>query len=430
MGTTIAPWAGMVPLGPMSSPQKQQILVTVTGPDHPGITAELCRTVAANHANLIDIEQVVVKDQLTLCLLVDDGGCAKGEPLLKDLLFAAKRMGLEMQFDVIGSNGRPADHDVDAETSEGRRYAITAIGEGLTADGVGRIAKVLEQHKANIENIRRLSNAQLLSLEIVCSLPQAADKAASLRGYLLTAVEGLDIDIAVQRERLTRRSKRLVVMDMDSTLIQIEVIDEMARLHGVVDKVSAITKRAMAGELDFEESLRERVKLLEGLALSEVERLSSDLPITDGVRQLLAVLHRLGYKTAVISGGFTIATNALRKELGFDYAYANVLEIANGKLTGKVIDPIVTPQRKADLLETIAQQEGIALEQTIAIGDGANDLGMLDRAGLGIAFHAKAKLRKAADTSVSAGGLDRVLYLLGLHERDIDELLASETPSR
>ena len=416
----------MVPPPVMSSSPSQQILVTVTGPDHPGITAKLCQTVATNHANLIDIEQVVVQDQLTLCLLVDphvdDGGRASGEPLLKDLLFAAKRMGLEMQFDVLPS--RSPEQAVPLPPPS-LRYAITAIGEGLTADGVHRIAEVLGEREANIENIRRLSNARLLSLEIVCSLPKAADEAASLRSQLLAAVKHLDIDIAVQRERLTRRSKRLVVMDMDSTLIQVEVIDEMARLHGVVDEVSEITKRAMAGELDFEQSLRERVKLLEGLSLERVERLASDLPITDGVRQLLAVLRRLGYKTAVISGGFTVAANALKTELGFDYAYANVLEIADGKLTGNVIAPIVTPQRKADLLETIAQQEGIDLEQTIAIGDGANDLGMLDRAGLGIAFHAKAKLREAADTAVSAGGLDRVLFLLGLHERDIDELLAS-----
>ncbi len=400
-----------------SETASQRILVTVTGPDHPGITAQLCETVASNSAELIDIEQVVVQGQLTLCLLIDDSA---GDPLLKDLLFTAKRLGLEMQFDVLDAGEQEA-----FAMTRGTQYAITAIGDGLTAEGVHKLAETLGHRKANIENIRRLSKTGLLSLEIICSVPASADSERLLRRELLEAVRHLDIDVAVQRERLTRRSKRLVVMDMDSTLIQIEVIDEMARLHGVVDKVSAITARAMAGELDFEQSLRERVALLEGLALADVEKLANNLPLTDGVPQLLAALKRLGYKTAVISGGFTIATNALKASLGFDYAYANQLEVRGGVLTGRVRDPVVTPQRKADLLETIAQQEGINLEQTIAIGDGANDLTMLERAGLGIAFHAKPRLREAADTSVSGGGLDRVLFLLGLHERDIVELIES-----
>ncbi len=212
-------------------------------------------------------------------------------------------------------------------------------------------------------------------------------------------------------------------MDMDSTLIQIEVIDELARMHGVVDRVSAITERAMAGELDFEQSLRERVRLLEGMPYADVLTLAQRLPVTEGARDMLRVLRTLGYKTAVISGGFTFAAFALKEQLGLDYAYANELAVKDGKLTGDVVDPVVSPQRKADLLDAIAQREGIALEQTIAIGDGANDSSMLERAGLGIAFHAKPKLRATADTSVSAGGLDRILYLLGLHSRDIDELL-------
>lgn len=392
-------------------------LVTVTGPDHPGITAQLCASVAANHGVLIDIEQVVVQGQLTLCLLVDDSGDGAGEPLLKDLLFAAKRLGLEMQFDLLDPR--------QPESASGARYAITAIGDGLTAEGVHRLAEVIGKRDANIEHIRRLSSASLLSLEIICSLPTAEDAARSMRRELLEAVSHLDIDVAVQRERLTRRSKRLVVMDMDSTLIKIEVIDEMARLHGVVDRVAEITRRAMAGELDFEASLRERVRLLEGMTVESIDRLAADLPLSEGVEQLLTVLRRLGYKTAVISGGFTIAANALKSRLDFDYAYANRLEVRDGALTGRVLDPVVTPQRKADLLETIAQQEGIDLEQTIAIGDGANDLAMLERAGLGIAFHAKPRLREAADTAVSRGGLDRVLFLLGLHEQDVRELLDS-----
>lgn len=233
----------------MSVELAQRILVTVTGPDHPGITSALTGAIADNHASLLDIEQVVVQGQLTLCLLIDtddDPERERSEPLLKDLLFSAKGKGLEMQFRVLDRPGLTIP-----PKPQSRRYAITALGEGLTAEGVHKLSGVLLERKANIENIRRLSSGRLLSLEIICSVQRDADEGASLRRDLLEAVSHLDVDVAVQRERLTRRSKRLFVMDMDSTLIQIEVIDELARMHGVVDKVSRITERAMAGELDF-----------------------------------------------------------------------------------------------------------------------------------------------------------------------------------
>ncbi|MCA9673601.1 MAG: phosphoserine phosphatase SerB, partial [Myxococcales bacterium] len=242
-----------------------------------------------------------------------------------------------------------------------------------------------------------------------------------LRRHLLA--EAGDVDIAVQRESLSRRAKRLVVMDMDSTLIQLEVIDELARRHGVGAEVAAITERAMQGELDFEASLRARVGLLAGLEVRHLDEVAASLPLTDGAETLVRVLSRLSYRTAVISGGFQFAAVALKQRLGLDYAYANTLERAGGRLTGRVLEPIVTPQRKADLLDMIAQGERCDLDQTIAIGDGANDLAMLQRAGLGIAFHAKPKLTAAADTAISHGSLARVLYLLGLRARDVAELL-------
>ncbi len=300
------------------------------------------------------------------------------------------------------------------------------MGNPLGASGLHRVADVLAAHQANIEHIRRLSEDRLTSLEIQVALPVGATESSLLRAALLEAASGRGIDIAVQPETLTRRSKRLVVMDMDSTLIQIEVIDELARLHGVADEVAAVTRRAMAGELDFEESLRARVAKLEGLEWEKCLKLAEHLPLTDGAREMLAVLRRLGFKTGVISGGFTFGANALKRELGLDYAYANELEVRDGKLTGKVLGSIVGAQRKADLLEAVAQQEGIPLDQTIAIGDGANDLPMLERAGLGIAYRAKPKVRASADTAVSAGGLDRILYLLGLHGRDVRRLLDQE----
>ena len=400
---------------------RQRVLVTVSGPDSPGITASLTASLADKRVAILDVEQVVVQGQLILALLLGlDATPAQGAPVLKDLLFSAKSLGLDLQFRVLdGEELAPRE-----EIAELRRYAVTAIGDGFDASGLHVIADALAKKRANIESIRQLSDGRLVSVEVIVSLPgPVEEQGAALRRDLVAAVAGYDIDIAVQRETVTRRSKRLVVMDMDSTLISIECIDELARRHGVVDKVAAITSRAMAGELDFEQSLRERVALLEGMPYDQVCSLADDLPLTEGAEDFLRVLRTLGYKTAVVSGGFTFAANVLKDRLGIDYAYANQLEVVNDHLTGRVLEPIVGPQRKADLLDAIAQGEGISLEQTIAIGDGANDLGMLERAGLGIAFHAKSKLRQAADTTVSAGGLDRILYLLGLKARDLSEVL-------
>lgn len=397
-----------------------RVLVTVSGRDTPGITSALTALIHENGAALLDIEQVVVQGQLTLCLLVGvNEGRARGEPVLKDLLFTAKDMGLDLDFQVV-------DPTYTRQSST-RRYAVTAIGDELGAGGVHDVAEVLARHDANIDQIRRLSGDNLSSVEFVVSLSAEEDVANALRRDLLQLSHRSDIDVALQRESLSRRSKRLVVMDMDSTLIQIEIIDEMARLYGVAEKVEEITRRAMAGELDFEASLKARVALLEGMEFERVQQLAQDLPITEGAEQLLAVLRGLGYKTGVISGGFTFAADALKQRLGLDYAYANQLEVRDGRLTGRVKEPIVGPRRKADLLDAIAQREGIPLEQTIAIGDGANDLAMLQQAGLGIAFHAKPKLREAADTSLSRGGLDRILYLLGLSVDDVHEFLSARS---
>lgn len=397
--------------------EKLRVLITVTGPDTPGITAALTGIIAENHAELLDIEQVVVQGRLTLCLLIGlEKGRHRGDPTLKDLLFTAKDMGLELDFEPL------PDDEAHVERRR-HQYAVTIFGDLVGAGELHVVAEVLAKHGANIDRIIRLAGPPLSSVEFVVGLENGARKDRELRTDLLAATRDRPVDIAVQRETLSRRSKRLVVMDMDSTLIQMEIIDEMARLHGVAEEVSAITARAMHGELNFEESLAARVKLLEGLPYAECQRLALELPLSEGAERLLRVLRTLGYRTAVISGGFTFAAEALKRRLGLDYAYANQLEVENGRLTGRVRPPVVGPQRKADLLDVIAQQEGIALEQTIAIGDGANDLLMLEKAGLGIAFHAKPKLKEAADTSVSVGGLDRILYLLGLSADDVRELL-------
>ena len=407
----------------MSTSMQQRVLVSVSGPDTKGITATLTGIVADGGGVLVDIEQVVLSGQLTLCLVISvpRARTGAGTGVLKELLFATKELGLECDFKV------PNEQQTTTPVAPRRSFAVNVIGDVVDASCVHALTSCLAAHDANIDEIRRLSDGDLSSLEIVISLANTGDgdvdKERLLQGALVQIARAKDVDLAFQVEDLARHTKRLVVFDMDSTLIRIEVIDELARAHGVYDEVAALTASAMAGAMPYEESLKLRVHKLAGLPVAVVQKLVADLPLTDGAEDLLRVLRALGFKTALISGGFSLAAESLRVRLGLDYAYSNVLEVKDGKLTGKVSEPIVGPQRKADLLDALAQREGIPLEQTIAIGDGANDLLMLEKAGLGIAFHAKAKLRDAADTSVSRGGIDRVLYLLGLHASDVRAFL-------
>jgi phosphoserine phosphatase len=399
-------------LGPTTAPL-DRVLVTVTGHDRTGVTSTLTGILADQGASLFDIEQVVVQGQLTLCLLV---GIPQNSDVLKELLFAAKQLGMDLDFKPVVVSGATPE-----PTAPGGRYVITAIAPVLGPQHLHAIASTLAAEGANIEKIGRLSDETLASVEIHARLPAGRDEEV-LKKMLLAVATNAGFDVSLQRESLYRRSKRLVVMDMDSTLIRIEVIDELARAAGVGAEVSKITERAMQGEMDYDESLRQRVLLLKGLDVSVLDKIASDLPLTDGAETLVRVLKRLGYSIAVISGGFSRAAEALKRRLDLDYAYSNNLEVVGGKLTGRVIGPIVNAQRKAELLETIAQAEGVLLDQVIAVGDGANDALMLDRAGLGIAFHAKPKLRESADTSISSSGLDAILYLLGISARELQEV--------
>jgi phosphoserine phosphatase len=394
------------------SPPLDRVLVTVTGPDRTGVTSTLTGILADQGASLYDIEQVVVQGQLTLCLLV---GVPGTRDVLKELLFAAKQLGMDLDFKPVVPSEQAPPPDNDG------RYVITAIAPALGPAHLHALASTLASEGANIEKIGRLSDENLASVEIQARLPAGRD-ADVLKKTLLGVATNAGFDVSLQRESLYRRSKRLVVMDMDSTLIRIEVIDELARAAGVGSEVSKITERAMQGEMDYDESLRQRVSLLKGLPVAVLDQIAADLPLTDGAETLVRVLKRLGYSIAVISGGFSRAAEALKRRLDLDYAYSNNLEVAGGKLTGRVVGPIVNAQRKAELLETIAQAEGVLLDQVIAVGDGANDALMLDRAGLGIAFHAKPKLRERADTSLTSSGLDAILYLLGISARELQEV--------
>ena len=392
----------------------EQLILTFTGRDAPGITAQLSRILAQGGARLNDVEQVVVQGLLTLGFAVE---LAEPEPVLKELLFAAKGLGLQLEYRKLA----PGQGEALRE-----RYALTVIARTLGPAALHAVAEVLADHGANIERIHRLSEGGLACVEFAISLGPEGSEADLKRALLAAAGQG-GFDYALQRETLLRRSKRLIVMDMDSTLIRIEVIDELARAHGVGEQVAAITRRAMMGELDYDQSLRERVALLKGLDARVLYELAAHLPLTEGAETLLRVLKRLGYRTAVISGGFSVAAEALQKRLGIDFAWSNTLEISpEGKLTGRVVGPIVNAQRKADILQELSNREGVPLDQVIAIGDGANDLLMLQRAGHGIAFHAKPKLREAAHTAISAMGLDAILYLLGITGRDIASLELSE----
>lgn len=402
--------------GQSIAPTASHVIITVSGPDRPGITARITGILAEMGALLLDIEQVVVRGHLSLGMLI---GIHEDRGVLKELLFAAKELGMVLDFHPVAN--------IAANPKRLSRYVVTAIGKSLGAAEMHALSTVLAEYHANIAKISRLSHGELRSIEVHVELEEA-ENPGPLKEALLRLGMNSSFDIALQREGIFRRSKRLVVLDMDSTLISIEFIDELARAHGVLEQVAAVTEQAMAGEMDYDESLRRRLALLEGLDVSVLKRIASELPLTEGAERLMRALKRLGYRTAVISGGFSVAADSLKAQLGIDYAYSNTPEIKAGKLTGRVVGPIVNAHRKAELLDTIAQSEGILLDQVIAVGDGANDLLMLEKAGLGIAYRAKLKLRAAADTSISAGGLDSILYLLGLNAEEVEEVLALHDP--
>lgn len=397
------------------------VLIRITGDDRPGVMNALTGILASYDVRILDIGQAVIHDSLSLGVIIEIPPQQTSAPILKDLLFKAHELGVNLTFEPISAES----HERWVSEQGRRRHIITLLSREITSAQMERVSGVLARHELNIDSITRLSGR--ISLETPQEKPRAcvefsvrgepADISA-MRAEFLEISRELGVDIGMQEDNVFRRNRRLVCFDMDSTLTQGEVIDELARQAGVVDKVAAITASAMRGELDFKASLRERVGLLKGLDASVLPDVAKSIPLTEGASRLIHNLKKLGYKIAILSGGFTYFGHELQKELGFDYVHANELEIVDGKLTGRVVGEIVDGARKAHLLQEIARKEGIDLQQVVAVGDGANDLPMLNLAGLGIAFHAKPVVREGARQAISTLGLDGILYLLGLSDRD------------
>jgi phosphoserine phosphatase len=390
------------------------ILARISGLDGPGITAGLMVVLAQGDCTLYDVEQVVLRDRLSLSVLIS---VPDGQPTVRDVLFYAWEKGLQADFEVV-------DEDVSAPVKP--RFAVTVIGAQIKPEAFGAVANAIASAGGNIDSIERLSRYPVVSYELAVS---GGDQMA-MRSSLLVTSAGHDVDVAVQAEGLTRRSKRLIVLDVDSTLIQDEAIDLLADEAGVAAKVAVLTNKAMSGEIDFAASLTQRVALLRDLPVEALERVWGRIRLTPGARTFVRTLHRMGMKIAIVSGGFTVFTERLKADLGLDHAFGNELEIINGKLTGNLIGPPIDRARKASILTEVARIEGIPLDQTVAIGDGANDLDMLAVAGLGIAFNAKPVVRDAAQTAVSVPYLDAILFLLGIRREEVEAADSAETSER
>ncbi|MEA3639043.1 MAG: phosphoserine phosphatase SerB [Lamprobacter sp.] len=406
---------------------REIVQIDISGSDKPGITKALTQVLAGYDVAVLDIGQSVIHNTLALGLLVELPEEPAGCPVFKELLFRAHELGLDVRFTPVAADAY--EHWV-AEQGQAR-HILTLLGREISAAQIAQVAAVVTQHQLNIEQIARLSGRISRRASAHANRPNrpacvqlwlkgpVADVGA-LHASFLELGSRLDVDIAIQEDDIFRRNRRLVCFDMDSTLIQTEVIDELAAAAGVGPQVAEITERAMQGELDFSESFRRRMALLEGLEASVLSEIAERLPITDGAERLIGALKQLGYRVAILSGGFTYFAEHLQRRLGIDDVHANQLEFENGRLTGRVTGRIVDGQRKAELLREIAAREGIRLEQVIAVGDGANDLPMLSIAGLGIAFHAKPLVKEQARHSIATVGLDGILYLIGMRDRDIE----------
>lgn len=393
------------------------ILASLSGEDKPGVTAALTAVLAKHNANILDLGQANIHHSLSLAIMFEANNTGE---VIKDLLFKATEIGVIIRFSPVSKENYL---DWVKYQTKKNRYVVTLLGRKLTPSQISAAAQIANKYNLNIEKIIRLTGRMPLN---EAERPSRSCYEFAIRGTpidtellkadFMSLASRQGIDIAFQEESMYRRMRRLICFDMDSTLIQTEVIDELAERAGVGDRVKAITESAMRGEIDFSESFKQRVSLLKGLEESVLKEIAENLPITEGMARLVRILKKSGYKMAILSGGFTYFGNYLKEKYGFDYVYANELEIIDGKLTGNYIGDIVDGKRKAELLRLLSQVEKVDIRQTVAVGDGANDLPMLATAGLGIAFHAKPKVKQNAKQSLSIVGLDGILYFLGFRD--------------
>jgi phosphoserine phosphatase len=406
-----------------SNAAQELMLVRITGADRPGLISEIMEILSAHDVHIQDIGQAVIHATLSLGILIRVNEENSGR-VMKKLLFKTSELGVNIKFAPITMD----EYEAWVDRQGKNRYILTILGRRLEARQIGAVTQVIVKQGLNIDAVRRLSGRQSIQRPVektrACiqfSLRGTPNNREQMQAQLLQLSSEMSVDCSLQRDNMYRRMRRLICFDMDSTLIQAEVIDELARRHGVYDEVAAITEQAMRGELDFSESFRLRCQLLKGLDVSVMQDIAENLPFTEGVDRLMYVLKSYGYKIAILSGGFTFFGQYIQKKYGIDYVYANELEVdETGHLTGNYVGEVVDGKRKAELLRLIAQVEKVDMEQTIAVGDGANDLPMLAAAGLGIAFHAKPRVVANARQSINTIGLDGVLYFLGFKDSYLD----------
>ncbi|MBU4427203.1 MAG: phosphoserine phosphatase SerB [Desulfobacterales bacterium] len=392
---------------------KNLLMVNVSGQDQPGITATLVRVLVEHNVEVVDIEQASLQNLLGLYLLLDLSKASDSkDSVIKDLLFEASKLNLTLNFRFFSPNEVLA-------LNQRNLYVLTHFG-GTHA--LAELSRILGEEKVNIEMISSLAHHDALSVEMILNV-NSASSLSRLKQKIMVKSHELNIDLALQKMEAYRKNKRLIFFDMDSTLVDMEIIDEMALRAGVYREVSRITEKAMRGDFDFEESLIQRVALIKGLAVSELTEIRNNMRLSQGVEELTTTLRWLGYKLGVITGGFDFFSDYLKEKLGFDFAFANKLEIKNGVLTGRIVGPIIDAAQKARIVNQTSCDQGILLDQTVVVGDGANDALMLGQAGLGIAYNAKKGVDRAANVSLGRSRLKNILYLLGVTEEDIKEAL-------